>query len=85
MGLMACFLDAANSSQVDCHAQDEVILILSGHGAVDVAGELTDIGPRDVVVLPKNSEHVVHNRAAAPLVWVSLYWPLHEPESRASS
>jgi mannose-6-phosphate isomerase-like protein (cupin superfamily) len=57
------------------------MLIISGHGAVDLAGDTTDIAPLDVVVLPANHEHVVHNKGDAPLVWVSLYWPLHEPVS----
>ena len=85
MGLMACFLDPASSSAPDCHDQDEVMIILSGDGAVDLAGETIEIGPRDLVVLPGNNEHVVHNRGTDPLVWVSLYWPLHEPGNEASS
>lgn len=78
MGLMACFLDPGNSSDPDCHDQDEVMLILSGTGSVDLAGEATEIGRHDLVVLPGNHEHVVHNRGGDPLVWVSLYWPLRE-------
>jgi mannose-6-phosphate isomerase-like protein (cupin superfamily) len=85
MGLMACFLPPAGSSDPDRHAQDEVMIILSGHGAVDLAGETTEVGPRDLVVLPGNREHVVRNRADAPLVWVSLYWPLHDISSEVSS
>jgi mannose-6-phosphate isomerase-like protein (cupin superfamily) len=79
-GLMACFLEPARSTAPDCHDQDEVMLILSGHGEVDLAGEATEFGPRDLIVLPANHEHVVHNRTDTPLVWVSLYWPLHEKE-----
>jgi mannose-6-phosphate isomerase-like protein (cupin superfamily) len=78
VGLMACFLDAAATSDPDCHDQDEVMLILSGSGTVDLAGETTQVTAGDVVVLPANQEHVVHG-GAERLVWVSLYWPLHEP------
>jgi mannose-6-phosphate isomerase-like protein (cupin superfamily) len=81
VGLMACFLDPSASSAPDCHDQDEVMLILSGTGEVELAGERTEVGPHEVVVLPANHEHIVHNKAADPLVWVSLYWPLHEPEA----
>ena len=79
-GLMACFLEPASSSAPDCHDQDEVMLILGGRGDVDLAGETTEFGPRDLIVLPAGHEHVVHNRSDAPLVWVSLYWPLHQPK-----
>jgi len=85
MGLMACFLQPAGSSDPDCHDQDEVMIILSGHGAVDLPGETADVAPRDLVVLPGNSEHVVHNRGDAPLVWVSLYWPLRELKGEVPS
>jgi mannose-6-phosphate isomerase-like protein (cupin superfamily) len=37
------------------------MLVLSGNGVVDLAGESADIGPRELVVLPANHEHVVHN------------------------
>ena len=83
VGLMACFLAPASSSDPDLHDQDEVMLILSGHGTVDLAGERADFTQHDVIVLPRNNEHVVHNRGDAPLVWVSLYWPLHEPAGEA--
>lgn len=77
-GLMACFLEPGAKSDPDLHSQDEVMLVLSGTGRVDLAGESTDIGPRELVVLPGNHEHVVHNSGDTQLVWVSLYWPLHE-------
>lgn len=77
-GLMACFLEPGASSDPDCHSQDEVMLVLSGTGHVDLAGDTAEIAPHELVVLPGNHEHVVHNKGEVPLVWVSLYWPLHE-------
>lgn len=79
VGLMACFLAPAGRTDPDCHDQDEVMLILSGAGAVDLAGHTTEVAVHDIVVLPANQEHVVRNDGDVPLVWVSLYWPLHEP------
>jgi mannose-6-phosphate isomerase-like protein (cupin superfamily) len=78
LGLMACFLAPGTSSDPDCHDQDEVMLVLSGRGNVDLAGDNTEIGPHELIVLPGNHEHVVHNDGDDALVWVSLYWPLHE-------
>ncbi|WEO95173.1 cupin domain-containing protein [Streptomyces sp. FXJ1.172] len=79
-GGMACFLPAGASSDPDCHDQDEVMVILSGSGSVDLAGEKADFTTGDVVVLPRNKEHVVHNPTAQTLTWLSVYWPLHEPK-----
>ncbi|MFF3914478.1 cupin domain-containing protein [Streptomyces sp. NPDC001852] len=79
VGAMACFLDGGASSAPDCHDQDEVMIIMSGYGSVTLAGETDTFEPGDVVVLPRNQEHVVHNPGEDQLTWVSLYWPLHEP------
>jgi mannose-6-phosphate isomerase-like protein (cupin superfamily) len=85
VGAMACFLGPGRSTDPDCHDQDEVMLILSGSGVVAVAGERCDVDTGDVVPLPRNHEHVVHNHSTEPLSWVSVYWPLYElgPESPA--
>ncbi|CAM5269573.1 MULTISPECIES: cupin domain-containing protein [Streptomyces] len=87
-GAMACFLPAGSSSAPDCHDQDEVMIVLSGSGSVELSGESTPVGPGELVVLPRNEEHIVHNPASADgatLTWVSVYWPLHEPKPGAAA
>lgn len=79
-GGMACFLQAGAASAPDCHDQDEVMVILSGSGSLDLAGERAEFTTGDVLVLPRNKEHVVHNPGPATLTWLSVYWPLHEPK-----
>lgn len=79
LGAMACFLRPGGSSLPDCHNQDEFMLILDGTGTLDLGGESTSFEKGDMLVLPRNQEHVVHNGSSdANLVWVSLYWPLRE-------
>lgn len=78
-GVMACFLPAGSASEPDCHDQDEVMIILSGTGGIDIAGEHESFGTNEVIVIPRNREHVVHNPTDGMLTWVSFYWPLHEP------
>ena len=78
-GAMACFLPARAASSPDCHNQEEVMFVLSGRGEVDIAGERTAIAAGEVVAIPRNREHVVHNPNDTTLVWVSCYWPLKEP------
>ncbi|MFD4658714.1 cupin domain-containing protein [Kitasatospora sp. NPDC058444] len=79
VGAMACFLPAGSSSAPDCHDQDEVMIVMSGTGRITLDGEDTSCGAGDVVVLPRNQEHVVHSTGDSELQWVSFYWPLHEP------
>ncbi|MCX4746938.1 cupin domain-containing protein [Kitasatospora sp. NBC_01287] len=77
-GAMACYLPANGRSAPDCHDQDEVMIMLTGTGTVDIGGERCTAGPGDVIIIPRNKEHVVLNEAAQTLSWVSCYWPLHE-------
>jgi mannose-6-phosphate isomerase-like protein (cupin superfamily) len=83
LGAMACFLDPGRDSDPDRHDQVEVMVVLAGSGAVTVAGDRTMLAAGDLVVLPRNAEHVVHNRGDRPLSWLSVYWPLREPGREA--
>ncbi|MCT4354579.1 cupin domain-containing protein [Streptomyces sp. Je 1-79] len=86
VGAMACFLAPGGDSDPDCHNQDEVMLILSGTGSVTLDGVLEPpFHAGDLVVLPRNQEHVVHNTGAVELSWVSLYWPLRETAVRTEN
>ncbi|MFF0477960.1 cupin domain-containing protein [Streptomyces sp. NPDC004284] len=83
VGAMACFLEPGGESDPDRHDQDEVMLILSGTGSVTLDGRPEPpFRTGDLVVLPRNQEHVVHNTGDTELSWVSLYWPLREPAVR---
>jgi mannose-6-phosphate isomerase-like protein (cupin superfamily) len=81
LGVMACFLPLGTSSAPDCHDQDEVMIVLAGSGTLQLGDELDEFTAGDVLVLPRNQVHVVHNPGVNPLTWVSMYWPLHEPGS----
>ena len=84
-GAMACFLAGSGQSDPDCHNQDEVMIIISGRGDVRIADETTTVQRGDFVVLPRNHEHVVTNPHEETLVWISCYWPLHEPAPEVSA
>lgn len=81
LGAMACFLPAGHSSEPDCHDQDEVMFVLAGDGTIDLGGETGEFTRGEVIVLPRNMPHVVRNTAESQLVWISVYWPLHEPKA----
>lgn len=82
-GLMACFLHAGGTSEPDCHDQNEVMLVLTGDGEVEIEDERTTVLPNQLLMIPRNRTHVVHNTGEVTLSWVSLYWPLHEPTGDA--
>jgi mannose-6-phosphate isomerase-like protein (cupin superfamily) len=84
-GAMACYLPAGGASDPDCHDQDEVMIVLSGLGDVEIAGERAPATAGEMVVIPRNRQHVVRNPGGETLVWLSLYWPLREPKAGAST
>jgi mannose-6-phosphate isomerase-like protein (cupin superfamily) len=84
-GVMACFLPSGKQSDPDCHDQVEVMVVLSGSGAVDIAGEETTVDVGEMVAIQRNCEHVVRNSGGATMSWLSFYWPLHEPVREASA
>ncbi|RFU36348.1 cupin domain-containing protein [Actinomadura logoneensis] len=78
-GVMACYLPGGNTSAPDLHDQDEVMIMMSGAGSVRIGDESTAITVNDVIVVPRNREHVVSNLGDSTMSWISFYWPLHEP------
>jgi mannose-6-phosphate isomerase-like protein (cupin superfamily) len=84
-GAMACFLPAAATSAPDRHAQDELMIVLSGSGTVWIEDESAEISAGEVVAIARSREHVVHNPNETMLAWVSFYWPLHEPVAGESA
>ncbi|ARF76313.1 hypothetical protein B7C62_31550 [Kitasatospora albolonga] len=79
VGAMACFLPAGAASDPDLHDQDEIMIVLSGGGTIELDGETAEFGAGEMIVLPRNKEHVVRNPLDGPCTWVSFYWPLREP------
>jgi mannose-6-phosphate isomerase-like protein (cupin superfamily) len=80
-GQMACFLDPGARTTPDCHAQDELVIILSGRAEIHLEGSGTaTLSAGEMAHLPPNRSHVVVNPGDEPLAWISVYWPLREPE-----
>ena len=56
------------------HAQEEMFIVLDGHGSLRVAGELLPIGPGDVIMIPPGPDypHQILNTSNAPLKYLSI-------------
>ena len=56
------------------HAQEEMFIILAGHGTLRVAGELLPIREGDVIFIPPGPEypHQIINSSDAPLHYLSV-------------
>ena len=56
------------------HAQEEMFIVLEGHGTLRVAGEMLPLKPGDVVFIPAGPEypHQIINSSDAPLKYLSI-------------
>jgi uncharacterized cupin superfamily protein len=56
------------------HAQEEMFIILDGHGTLRVAGEMLPLKPGDVIFIPAGPEypHQIINTSEAPLKYLSI-------------
>jgi uncharacterized cupin superfamily protein len=56
------------------HAQEEMFIVLEGHGTLRVAGEMLLIGPGDVIFIPAGPDYPHHllNTSEAPLKYLSI-------------
>jgi len=56
------------------HAQEEMFVILAGHGTLRVAGEMLPLRAGDIAFMPPGPEypHQIINTSAAPLKYLSI-------------
>ena len=76
---MGCGFDILPPGKQSCpyhfhHAQEEMFIVLEGHGTLRVAGENLPITAGDVVFIPPGPEYPHHliNTSDAPLKYLSL-------------
>lgn len=59
----------------------ERYIILSGSGRVEVEGlEPSDVGPYDVVVIPKGASQRISNTANSDLIFLAICTPRFDPD-----
>lgn len=61
---MSAGLYAVNAGEADPqqpHAQDEVYMVISGHGSITVGAETTSVGRGSVVYVPAGVAHKFHH------------------------
>lgn len=77
-GSMACWLAPGTSTAPDEHNQRELLIVLSGDGAITVDETRHSLTAGDVLMIEREYPHVIH-AGSAELHWISVYWPRIEP------
>ena len=57
------------------HDEEETFIVLSGRGVITIDGESADVGPGDVIYLPRHSHHTFANASSSErLDFLTIYW-----------
>ena len=72
---LVCY--SAGQSTVEHHhvGQDEIFLVLEGHGTMTVDGVTTEVGPTSMVFAPADSKHSVQASEDGPMAMVFFKAP----------
>ncbi len=74
-------LDAGKSPHPPhTHAEEEVMVIESGHGEIFCDGKTTKVGPGSVMFTTPNVSHGINNTGDTPLVFYFVKWVGREPK-----
>jgi mannose-6-phosphate isomerase-like protein (cupin superfamily) len=57
------------------HPEIQIYIIVQGGGLMRVGGESRQVQAGDLVYIPSNAEHGIHNNASEPLMYVSAATP----------
>jgi mannose-6-phosphate isomerase-like protein (cupin superfamily) len=56
------------------HAEEEVMIIESGHGEIFCDGKTTKVGPGSVMYTTPNTPHGINNTGSEPIVFYYIKW-----------
>ena len=85
MSIARCRVEPGVTTQLHTLSVHEVYIIESGHGAMHLGnGDPFDVGPGDVVTIPKQTEQSITNTGNADLVFVCVCTPRFSPDTYTS-
>ena len=73
-GSMVVVVPPGASTEGHEHHSQELWIIRTGHGEVDLAGELIELRPGAPIPIPADTFHTVHNRSDEDLTLLAFWW-----------
>jgi mannose-6-phosphate isomerase-like protein (cupin superfamily) len=65
------------------HDEEETFVVISGTGMMQIADEQAEVGPGDVIYLPRNTHHTIVNRSdSEALQFITIFWGSPEANER---
>jgi mannose-6-phosphate isomerase-like protein (cupin superfamily) len=74
----------ATGTEAEAHkGGEQVLLLVSGELIADISGELRNLNPGDVVLIPPNVRHKFMNTGTGPAVTFNVYSPpVYPPDEK---
>jgi mannose-6-phosphate isomerase-like protein (cupin superfamily) len=76
--LTVTWVDVPPGAEQRAHSHEDaeqVYVIVRGHGRMQVAGDVEEVGEGDLIFIPPATQHSVRNDGSEPLVYVSAASP----------
>jgi mannose-6-phosphate isomerase-like protein (cupin superfamily) len=65
------------------HDEEETFVVISGTGMMQIADEQAEVGPGDVIYLPRNTHHTIVNRSDSEVLqFITIFWGSPEANER---
>jgi len=80
--LAVTWVDCAPDSMQALHGHpdnEQVYVIVRGRGAIQIGGEMQEVGEGELVYIPPGAAHAIKNTSDEPLVFVSATSPPFDP------
>ena len=72
-GALGIYLLTITRSEPHAHEkEDQVYIIQSGRGTIEIDGERRDVGPGDLVYIPRGARHYLESLDDQPMTFYSL-------------
>ena len=72
-GALGIYLVTITRSEPHAHEkEDQVYIIQSGRGTIEIDGERRDVGPGDLVYIPRGARHYLESLDDQPMTFYSL-------------
>lgn len=65
----------ADTGVSEGHEGDQILYVASGSGEVQIGEETAACHEGDVIIIPAETRHEIHNRSEEPLRMLSIYAP----------
>ncbi|MGO9951072.1 MAG: cupin domain-containing protein [Dissulfurispiraceae bacterium] len=81
MAIARVEVEPGSNQQPHHHVPEQVYIIISGNGRIQVGSEIADVQTGDLLYIPSSMEHAVENAGSEKLIYISVTVPAFDIEA----